>query len=818
MKTCHAMKTHPYSALKRSAWIPLILSLVLCAAARAENSQLSKWFNNLSGTTQLEDHTVDAYYQWREQWSNLAVVGDTVHTAWYSERWSGDPLHRLVYRRSANRGASWESPIILATGYPPGGAYKMINDRNAIQMCVVGQTVHVIAVRSYWPSGADWYYKLFYYRSVDGGKTFGAERTIYTGTNIWHIEQARVAASGQRVVVAFNTRANWYDNYHMMALVSNDNGGTFSTTEAASSVEKSGALEDLVVSGTGIHLLYRRIDQSYYYGSFQARIGVVSSTDGGTTYREKFVTTPVASGANAGKYYALSTKDYHNSPDLAVDGTTVHAIWTQLDTSYEGTKTLMYARSTDQGANFQTPVVIRRDSLLAAGQATIAAKGGHVYITYPTNDDNVWLRRSENGGASFYPQQNLSDNGGWWPAIAIDPADSSGATFHACWGYPTYRTSKDGGATLSRPLVAFPTFTQTTVMDRPQFVAGAGGLHMTALANYYQGDADVMYRVIGTQPQPTATQQALRLKTVRESFRDRADNFQAVSKSINFTGAMSADLWLREESVGMTTGYSDASCPVLAKPRTAANSYTQPAYAMGTVSGIGGRVLWAEITTTNGTVRIQAPVDTHPFAPQKWTHVAMTYKASGGADNFRLYQNGEMVASATVTGNIDPGTGNLIVGRYGDWTVDALGLWNRALTPTEVRNGMYGTRSGKESGLAAYYGFDGTLRDITGHGNEGIPMYWESYVAGHKPIKQAQKIQFTLNKTQRYKEGKKIKLNGKATSGLKVTYASSSPKVVRIKGRYAIIRSKGKTVITAKQGGNSRWKAAKPVKRPIVVK
>ena len=60
--------------------------------------------------------------------------------------------------------------------------------------------------------------------------------------------------------------------------------------------DRDGSLEELALSNGGIHVMFRQIDQAYYYGSFQARIGLATSLNGGTSFQAKFLTTPVAAG------------------------------------------------------------------------------------------------------------------------------------------------------------------------------------------------------------------------------------------------------------------------------------------------------------------------------------------------------------------------------------------------------------------------------------------------------------------------------------------------------------------------------------------
>lgn len=98
----------------------------------------------------------------------------------------------------------------------------------------------------------------------------------------------------------------------------------------------------------------------------------------------------------------------------------------------------------------------------------------------------------------------------------------------------------------------------------------------------------------------------------------------------------------------------------------------------------------------------------------------------------RIFKNGNLVASQVISGQFQPGTGNLIVGRFGNWIIDEMRVWSRALSGAEIKRVMNTALTGKEPGLRAYYTFDGTTRDITGQGNDGLFMYKERYVSGKR--------------------------------------------------------------------------------------
>jgi hypothetical protein len=86
------------------------------------------------------------------------------------------------------------------------------------------------------------------------------------------------------------------------------------------------------------------------------------------------------------------------------------------------------------------------------------------------------------------------------------------------------------------------------------------------------------------------------------------------------------------------------------------------------------------------------------------------------------------------------------------------------------------------------------------------------------PSPASQKITFRLEKTQKFRKGRQFTLTATASSGLPVEFRSSNERVLSITGRTATIHRRGPVTITASQGGNANYKAAKPVSRPTEIR
>lgn len=85
-------------------------------------------------------------------------------------------------------------------------------------------------------------------------------------------------------------------------------------------------------------------------------------------------------------------------------------------------------------------------------------------------------------------------------------------------------------------------------------------------------------------------------------------------------------------------------------------------------------------------------------------------------------------------------------------------------------------------------------------------------------VKGAHYISFTLPSTQTFIQYGNIPLTGTDTAALPITYTSGNTNILAISGTNAVMKSRGKTTLTASQPGNSNYNAATNVVRTITLK
>jgi len=318
--------------------------------------------------------------------------------------------------------------------------------------------------------------------------------------------------------------------------------------------------------------------------------------------------------------------------------------------------------------------------------------------------------------------------------IKTDPSVASGAKVHVFWDYPSYCYSADGGASFTKLELVTPYFSYggalTSGANYPYMAIGPDGkVHFAVQARYYShsfggyGDFDIFYRGIAAAGAPSGANNGLHL--VSNTNDARYDNMQVPASSyLNFTSQMTGEVWVRPYAGGKTTGTTSVVKYIFHKIEASYFSY-----GLTTYDYYGNRRAAGQIRTSDGEFWVVPATDTAGLVPDgTWSHLAFTYDATGGANNLKLYMNGQLVGSTTATGNLVTGDGLLFTGYYGIWDVAELRLWNVVRTQAQIAANMKRSLVGNEAGLNAYYTFKDTTQDLTGHGNDGILMYMEQYI------------------------------------------------------------------------------------------
>jgi len=195
-------------------------------------------------------------------------------------------------------------------------------------------------------------------------------------------------------------------------------------------------------------------------------VGVSASTDGGLTWGDPVNVT-------------FSSRDFSDKEAVVVDTFpasphfgTVYVAWDLNVAKVNSVKQLLLvARSTDGGATYQQPVVVRKKGSTNIGAIPRVAPDGSVYVVWmalaPNGDTIFLLSKSQDGGQTWTHWQTITDvnpngeqgirDGAGLPSFSIDPV--TGALYVAWQDHrfgsadqATLIQSTDSGRTWSNPL------------------------------------------------------------------------------------------------------------------------------------------------------------------------------------------------------------------------------------------------------------------------------------------------------------------------------------------------------------------------------
>ena len=282
--------------------------------------------------------------------------------------------------------------------------------------------------------------------------------------------------------------------------------------------------------------------------------------------------------------------------------------------------------------------------------------------------------------------------------------------------------STDGGKSFSQAIVGAPFLNRNISYIKSDLTIDSnGGKHWMSEAKWWYGtDVDIFYKYIGNQPSSGKINKALAIETVMTPQKVELVIVPS-SPSLDFDSAMTAEAWVKFDPASLH------EVNVLAKVNGADSyDYAPNGYQLG-------------FRKTNGKFCVNSGLETDKgdfvnwgacsIADTLWHHVAFTYNAKSGLNNFKTYVDGLLSAQQTVTGKIIQGNGLLMIGSrsafYGTtkYQVDNIRLWNKALSQDELLKNQVKTFTGNESGLKLFLNFDDTFKDVSGNGNDAIPLY-----------------------------------------------------------------------------------------------
>jgi hypothetical protein len=705
-----------------------LLCLILILLGRndtltATNYPFSKWLHNLSEGQGEEARG------WEEFNPELAVEGNTIHTMWMS--WDnasgGSYVISIHYKRSTDGGLTWDKSVELARP-----AYGNLDyDRREKRMYVYGDNVHIF----YISKNGDGKRAVFYHRSTDGGKSFEEVQQIYVA-EYWIIDDLRVSGDDNKINIIFRHDCSGCGGVPTMRLMHSDDQGASFVERLLPEKYQWFNLRDWDMKTKGDNIFFTATKTIGPWYNYDHEMYLIKSHDNGLTFSDVILSVPALTGLH--HTFAGMDSGWGYLDKIVVSGNRVGVVWSGWNEN--NACSVFLAISDDGGVTFPYINQIATDiPTLAIGHEACAINGDEVYVSFLTQASKIYVVKSSDGGKTFADAYEITQpthghaSGAWGPAIKANTS-GSGAVITGT-GPIAGIITPESDEMLPFLLGNYSLPTKNTMAE----IDDDGNIHLLFIGgNSYLNaagfsDFDLYYRKIESDPQVEDDgDNVLNLRitpnTGEITGEERYDNMAIPRReSMVFTEAITIELWVKrlgDESGRILTQYAhntwNAWNPVSFQLWT--NDYDPEEIICG---------LW----TTSGAFVIPSG---KKLKKNYWSHIAVTYDVNGDGDNFKLYMNGQLVASALASGQLVADHGPWILGsvendgrKYGfDADIDELRFWGKALSEAELKAGMFNPLMGDETGLKAYYNFNGIsafgqLRDASDNGNTAFLMYNE---------------------------------------------------------------------------------------------
>jgi hypothetical protein len=400
----------------------LVLALLIATIISSSFLELNLSYSQTLGNIKdLSTNATDAHDP------KVLVSGSNIYSIWVDFITGNDDIY---FKRSIDSGASFGDTINLSNN--PGDSYNFKVSSSGDYIFIVWQDE---------TSGVNGTDDIFFKRSIDGGASFG--NVINLSNNTGDSTDPDIASTndGGNYVV-------WRDDSAGIEQIlfqrSSDNGASFETglsehlTLSNNTVKNIDAIEPQIASDkSNVYVIWSQ-------GNFDqglTDIFLKRSTDG---------------GANFDNVINLSNNPNSQSslPSIVLLNNYVYTSW--ADGPFNNGE-VFYRNSDDSGTSFGNIINLSNDTGDSI-RPEIAVSEPNVFIVWQSGEskiDNIFFKRSTDGGASFGDTINLSNNKG----NSMNPEFSvnSSSNVYAVWQNQAgnnkthdifLKRSTDGGASF----------------------------------------------------------------------------------------------------------------------------------------------------------------------------------------------------------------------------------------------------------------------------------------------------------------------------------------------------------------------------------
>lgn len=355
--------------------------------------------------------------------------------------------------------SQWQPDVQMTFQKPYEPIYNYIG---AYSIAAYENFVHLV-----WCDGREGLGQVYYNRSTDGGKSWGIEKKLIINAEFSGLPC--ISVSGQVVHLVWY---NYTDENNGICYKRSTNGGLNWGTDIMISDSESQMPESPLVSVSEniVHIVWcEHSDESY-------EIYYKRSTDGGTIW------------GLANRISTSSAITYN--PSISVSKLFVHIVWEEYSNKF---KKLIYKRSTDGGANWETETQLKinsdkpdnpsisvneliglilwndnremntqvyykrttdggttwgADTKLTNSESmsnnpSVIIYGSNVHVVwcdFRDNNEEIYYKNSKDGGLTWETDTRLTNNSGnsWYPYISV-----SGKAVHIIWNDDRNRNNLD---------------------------------------------------------------------------------------------------------------------------------------------------------------------------------------------------------------------------------------------------------------------------------------------------------------------------------------------------------------------------------------
>lgn len=403
----------------------------------------------------------------------------------------------LVGSFSALVSAQTFEPVVNLSGNP-GGAEDH-------QVVANGNNVYVV-----WSDTTPGNFDIFFRRSTDGSATWGPilNLSVNPGTSRF----PKLAASGTAVFVVWGDFTDDFTQQNIMFRRSLDGGGTFESIQQLSAAP--GSFPVRAASGGNVYVVWgavgvqrgvffrRSTDTGATFDTIQtlstAAVGEVQAAASGTNVYVAWDDGSLAFRRSSDGGVTFDSTHYPSPgggfPKLAVNGSSVFVVG---EGGGEGGSDIFFARSTDAGATFESPINLSTN-VGSSDLPQLAVSGQNVFVVWiddAPGNPNIFSRRSVDGGETFESVQNLSDTLGnaLYPRVA-----ASGSKIYVVWQdcnqlcFPVdvfFRSSSNGGASFNPTL----NLSEDGGSALPELAVSPANVYVI-WKNFLVGSGDILFR------------------------------------------------------------------------------------------------------------------------------------------------------------------------------------------------------------------------------------------------------------------------------------------------------------------------------------